>query len=1776
VKGQISGIVLDGSTGLPLSGVKVEIAGKTATTDNAGYYVVSNVIPNDGDLTKGYSVSFYKNGYTAAQDANIQVDPNEYKNTDPFLEKQILLKLEDYFNTWLTQSYGNGTKIVTGTVNGSIQKVGDVGSNSVISAGATFWGTVNDAGDVVGGSIKGAAAAPIAGNFTATITGGNINLANIAISGSITSGAEIGEPIEVGTTALTITNLNITSAAGGNWTYAGGVYINEEEGTAVQVTSDPQNPEVPKFELKPLDYVYHYGQSLETVYLYPMNASISGKILTFHNNADVPVGVPNIKIEFSNVPSPVVGDALYTGPVTGTVNPGAVAITTATFIGAYNPGGAVPGAVSGTINGFLTGGDSFTGTVSGTAPATLTFNGKRSDGTDLVNGALNITVASLSPVGVSSGTQAGRFYGEGKTNAKGEFTVKGVPAGQALYIQIPGFTDKDGRYYSGSTLFSVTGTAWSPFSAGPWVSQRNATVALPTIYLKADSDIALVVESTLGTPQERLPIKGEGDEPTLLTVTFSKEIDIKTFSAKITTTAGAKVVGAGTDINLDVVKWEDTGTGSKAIKNSKVTLKADNKKIAGYYQSGLLPYWTGDAADLSVGNLSFGLTTRAADGSILVDPVTAAIPSLPVFTEIGLNLEKVEVIEASQSSRSILQQGGEIRLYFNKAVAQTEGTRFDLAGVQQAWKVLEDDAATADFDESSIVIVYNDRPVAAAVDLVTAGTLGVRSKADQLNDFYDILAGEISGLASWNSDMDFLSVLVNPYLDKTDSQGKLNAQRVGTNIKLGTVDEATKTDADNLNWDPLKNIVLEFNQALTPPLNVQIVYSPAPGVYRNVLALAAPAAPSAGNTVFTISPAVLLAPGQTYYLSFVADPAAPGVDPLKVDPQYTSYDGTNEVGPNIKITIEAESPARFTTLDAAKATIDDGFTVAWPAIEEYHADLTFDNWTFSAIPNTYNVERTVQLYIQRNSAWEAIGDPITIPAGYSAAAAIPAFEIQNYGAGNFPYQFRGIAANGQVLKYNANNGGNLPNATAPTAQYTPAGNIYTPLAITAYQGIPLATKYVGITIAPGPPTTTFKAIDEDEDVSDWFTNLPEGLVATTAYAVAAGDSTVTIKLTGTPTGELITSPVALKAVVPGSFVKFGVNLEVGVANNITIRVDAPVVDIAGLYNKGARDNTPPYQVNYIIGSSTPLAGNDVTLVLNLLGDNKFAQPILITDELTSWFINLPKGLTVYPLTPVSVGENMIEVAFLGTPENTAVSNQSIQVKIPGDVTLASDPIYVNTVTDYQFQYNVTSLQPGTATIGVAVGDTGGPIINGPVGLPLAASRYFTITVSNNNDAFLDIPQDTDVTGWFNLAEYGLSAAIANQVKAGDPTATIKVTGTPSKIVPAAPVQPLTYVIPANRLRNNLSIKGGGTAINYQFGVPTATASAVVASGVLTSPATPIAPVTTTITLPLIETNVFNPAALPSAAQPYALTITDWISNPPAGLSLSTRGVTGYTNTLVLIISGAPTEASSQWIEFKVPASANKSGQLIHIPPVYGNRFSIRDLTTIVTASVSGANIGPIVKGIPLANPVDYTITLVNDKFNVITAGSTTAFTFPDLPTGLTASVLYQVYAGETEAVVRINGTPNPVNTGVSNIRVTIPATSLQNGEAVVASVPGYVYDIIQPTAIVDNGTVSGTAGTAITAVDFTITLQGGNYFLNAYTGGVSNLIGWIANTVPGLSYTVKTTTTANATSLVLTIAGLPTAASTERIRIVIPGTEVRSGADIPIATSATRVYSIAP
>lgn len=116
VRGDLSGVVVNSSTGNAISGVTVSVAGKAATTDSSGVYIIEDLIPGS------YTVSFTLAGY-ATETAAATVNAAQYKEDDPYAEYEIALAELALFSKYLDSlgsiALGDGWTYSAGTFTSS-------------------------------------------------------------------------------------------------------------------------------------------------------------------------------------------------------------------------------------------------------------------------------------------------------------------------------------------------------------------------------------------------------------------------------------------------------------------------------------------------------------------------------------------------------------------------------------------------------------------------------------------------------------------------------------------------------------------------------------------------------------------------------------------------------------------------------------------------------------------------------------------------------------------------------------------------------------------------------------------------------------------------------------------------------------------------------------------------------------------------------------------------------------------------------------------------------------------------------------------------------------------------------------------------------------------------------------------------------------------------------------------------------------------------------------------------------------------------------------------------------------------------------------------------------------------------------------------------------------------------------------------------------------------------------------------------------------------------
>lgn len=110
----------------------------------------------------------------------------------------------------------------------------------------------------------------------------------------------------------------------------------------------------------------------------------------------------------------------------------------------------------------------------------------------------------------------------------------------------------------------------------------------------------------------------------------------------------------------------------------------------------------------------------------------------------------------------------------------------------------------------------------------------------------------------------------------------------------------------------------------------------------------------------------------------------------------------------------------------------------------------------------------------------------------------------------------------------------------------------------------------------------------------------------------------------------------------------------------------------------------------------------------------------------------------------------------------------------------------------------------------------------------------------------------------------------------------------------------------------------------------------------------------------------------------------------------------------------------------------------------------------------------------------------------------------------------------------------------------------------------YMPKVVPPTASVDDVTITGTTGTAITDKDVVITLAN-DTFASTLSGS------WITNLPADLSQSVSRTDDTHAK---ITVSGNPSAVSSDALIIKIPAASLASGSDLDVTGNANAKYNI--
>ncbi|MDO4540836.1 MAG: hypothetical protein Q4B48_07050, partial [Syntrophomonadaceae bacterium] len=197
----------------------------------------------------------------------------------------------------------------------------------------------------------------------------------------------------------------------------------------------------------------------------------------------------------------------------------------------------------------------------------------------------------------------------------------------------------------------------------------------------------------------------------------------------------------------------------------------------------------------------------------------------------------------------------------------------------------------------------------------------------------------------------------------------------------------------------------------------------------------------------------------------------------------------------------------------------------------------------------------------------------------------------------------------------------------------------------------------------------FKALNQDTGVENWFTNLPTGLTAKVKAAVAEGDTTATITISGTPTtGSTEAMAITIPAVSISSGNDLSVSSNTSAKYNIASTVSAAVSDIT---ISGTR-----YQA---FATSQQVS---ITLEGEYFNRTAILNNINLDNNFNTWFTNLPEGLRITCQEEL-VNDSSISFEVSGTPIKS--SSAAMAITIPKEYIVgAAEDLTVTSNEDAKF------------------------------------------------------------------------------------------------------------------------------------------------------------------------------------------------------------------------------------------------------------------------------------------------------------------------------------------------------------------------------------------------------------------------------------------------------------------------------------------------------------
>ena len=317
----------------------------------------------------------------------------------------------------------------------------------------------------------------------------------------------------------------------------------------------------------------------------------------------------------------------------------------------------------------------------------------------------------------------------------------------------------------------------------------------------------------------------------------------------------------------------------------------------------------------------------------------------------------------------------------------------------------------------------------------------------------------------------------------------------------------------------------------------------------------------------------------------------------------------------------------------------------------------------------------------------------------------------------------------------------------------------------------------------------FVAMNADDDVAAWFTNLPTGLEAKIKANVDADATEAIITISGTPT---VAKAEAIAITIPAEKVAGDA------AVTVTENADAKYA-IAAKPAPAASATVANVTINGTVG--TALEGtNEVTITLT---NEKFVA-MNADDDVAAWFTNLPTGLEAKIKANVDADATEAIITISGTP--TVAKAEAIAITIPAEKVAGTDAVTVTENAEAKYAIVAASVPAASATVDNVT-------ISGKTGTAIAGQD---VVITLNGDTFKAMDKDADVKDWFTNLPAGLDAKIKEAVREGATKVTVTIGGKPTATSSAA----LAIKISGNKLNSGAAVTvNANTNAKYNITAP---------------------------------------------------------------------------------------------------------------------------------------------------------------------------------------------------------------------------------------------------------------------------------------------------------------------------------------------------------------------